>query len=105
MRILSRAAFREIATSSLLGIALFSFVFFLRQLGTGQIFALMLRSSAEPQTIAYLLTLLIPPTLPFTVPVGVLVGILIGLSRMSSDNEVTAMRAAGVPARVLLRPV
>lgn len=105
MRILSRAAFREIATSSLLGIALFSFVFFLRQLGTGQIFALMLRSSAEPHTIAYLLTLLIPPTLPFTVPVGVLVGILIGLSRMSSDNEVTAMRAAGVPARVLLRPV
>lgn len=105
MRLLSRAAFREIATSSLLGIALFSFVFFLQKLGSGQIFALLLRSDAPPQTVAYLLALLIPPTLPFTVPVGVLVGILIGLSRMSSDNEITAMRAAGVPARVILRPV
>lgn len=105
MRILSRAAFREIATSSLLGIVLFSFVFFLRQLGSGQVFALLLRSTASPETVAYLLALLVPPTLPFTVPVGVLVGILIAFSRMSSDNEITAIRAAGVPARVLLRPV
>lgn len=105
MRILSRLAFREIATSALLGVVLFSFVFFLQRLGRGEFFALLLRSSAPPDTLAYLLALLVPPTLPFTVPVAVLVGILIGLSRMSSDNEITAMRAAGIPARVLLRPV
>lgn len=105
MRLLSRAIFREIATGTAAGVGLFSLVFFLQQLGSGQVFALLLRSDAEPRTIAYLLGLLIPPTLPFTVPVGVLVGILIALSRMSSDNEVIAMRAAGVPARVIFRPV
>lgn len=105
MRLLTRLVIREVAAGALLGISLFTFVFFLRQLGTGQVFSLLLRSAAEPRTIAYLLSLLIPPTLPFTVPVGTLVGILIGLSRMSGDNEVTAMRAAGVPARVVLRPI
>lgn len=105
MRLLSRAVFREIATSALLGALLFTFVFFLQRLGKGEIFALLLKSSAPPSTIAYLLALVIPPTLPFTVPVGVLVGILIGLGRMSSDNEITAMRATGVPARTILRPV
>ncbi len=105
MRILSRAIFREITVSAVLGVVLFTFILFLQRLGKGEIFALLLRSSAPPSEIAYLLSLIIPPTLPFTVPVGVLVGILIGLGRMSSDNEVTAIRAAGVSARTILRPV
>lgn len=104
MRILARLAFREIATSALLGGVLFSFVFFLQRLGRGDFFAMLLRSSAPPETLAYLLALLVPPTLPFTIPVAVLVGILIGFSRMSSDNEITAMRATGIPARRLLAP-
>lgn len=105
MRLLSRTVFREITTSAVLGVVLFTFILFLQRLGKGEIFALLLRSSAPPAEIAYLLSLIIPPTLPFTVPVGVLVGILIGLGRMSSDNEITAIRAAGVSARVILRPV
>ena len=40
-----------------------------------------------------------------TIPFGVLVGILIGLGRMSSDGEITAMRAAGVPSRKVILPV
>lgn len=104
MRILARLALREIAVSAALGGVLFSFVFFLQRLGRGDFFAMLLRSSAPPETLAYLLALLIPPTLPFTIPVGVLVGILIGFSRMSADNEITAMRASGIPARKLLAP-
>jgi LPS export ABC transporter permease LptG/LPS export ABC transporter permease LptF len=104
MRILLRLALREIALSALLGGILFSFVFFLQRLGRGEFFAMLLRSSAPPETLAYLLALLVPPTLPFTVPVAVLIGILIGYSRMSADNEITAMRATGIPARHLLAP-
>ena len=40
-----------------------------------------------------------------TIPFGVLVGILIGLGRMSSDGEITAMRAAGVPSQKVIAPV
>ena len=43
--------------------------------------------------------------LPLTIPFGVLVGILIGLGRMSTDGEITAMRAAGVSSRKVIAPV
>ena len=103
--VMDRAILSELVASALLGVLLFTFVFFLQRLGTGQIFSLLLRSSAEPRTIGYLLAMQLPPTLPFTVPVSVLVAILITLSRMSGDNEITALRAAGVPAWRVLRPV
>lgn len=103
MSILSRAVFREICTSALLGSLLFTFVLFLRSLR--QLFELLVRGSSEPVTVAYLSAMVFIPTLTFAVPVGVLVGILIGLSRASSDNEITAMRASGVPARRLLWPI
>ena len=34
-----------------------------------------------------------------TIPFGALVGILVGLGRLSTDGEITAMRAAGVPSQ------
>ncbi len=103
MSILSRAVFREVATSALLGTVLFTFILFLRSLG--RLAEQLVRGSASPETVAYLSGLVFIPTLTFAVPVGVLVGILIGLSRQASDNEVTALRASGVPARRLLWPV
>ena len=64
-----------------------------------------MRSSAPPATVAHLFVLAIPFTLSFTLPLGVLVGVLIALSRMSSDGEIIAMRAAGVPSRKVIPPV
>ncbi len=103
MRILSRSVFFEIVSSALLGSVLFTFVLFLQR--AGRSFELLVRSSAGPGTVAYLFSLLLPFTLTFTLPVGALVGILIALSRMSSDGEVIGMRAAGVPSRIVMRPV
>src|SRR5690349_22728284 len=103
MRILSRTIFREIATGAFFGVVLFTFVLFLRN--TPQLFAILVRSSAPPKTVAYLFSLALPQALTFTVPLGVLVGVLLGLSRMSGDGEITAMRASGIPGRVVTRPV
>lgn len=103
MRILSRAVFREIAVGALLGGVLFTFVLFLQK--AGQLFAILVRSSAPPKTVAYLFSLAFPEALTFTVPLGVLVGVLLGLSRMSGDAEITAMRAAGVSGRRVTYPV
>ncbi|MBM3760742.1 MAG: YjgP/YjgQ family permease [Acidobacteria bacterium] len=105
MRILFRAIFREVASSALLGVLLFTFVLFLQRLGSGKLFELVLRNSTDWQTAVYLFFLIVPPTSPFTIPVGVLVGVLIGLSRMSGDNEITALRATGSPARRVVGPV
>ena len=103
MGLLARAIFREVTTSAVLGTVLFTFVLFLQRVG--KLFEILVRSSASPQTVASLFAMAIPFTLTFTVPLGVLVGVLIALSRMSSDGEITAMRAAGIPARRVIPPV
>ena len=103
MGLLARAIFREVASNAVLGTVLFTFVLFLQRVG--KLFEILVRSSAPPATVAYLFALAIPFTLAFTVPCGVLVGVLMGLSRMSSDGEITAMRAGGVPSRKVIAPV
>jgi LPS export ABC transporter permease LptG len=47
---------------------------------------------------------LLPSVLIMTVPVAVLAGIVIGFSRLGSDSEIVAMRAAGVGTWTLLWP-
>jgi LPS export ABC transporter permease LptG/LPS export ABC transporter permease LptF len=103
MGLLSRVIFWEVASSALLGTILFTFVLFLQRVG--KLFEILVRSSAPPETVGRLFALAIPFTLTFTVPLGVLVGVLIALSRMSSDGEITGMRAAGVPSRKVIAPV
>jgi LPS export ABC transporter permease LptG/LPS export ABC transporter permease LptF len=103
MRILSRAIFREVFSSALLGSLLFTFVLFLRTIE--RLSSLLVKTSATAPVIAKLLLYALPATLPFSLPLGVLVGVLIGLSRMSADSEITAMRAAGVSSATVIRPV
>jgi LPS export ABC transporter permease LptF/LPS export ABC transporter permease LptG len=101
--LLSRSVFREVSKSALFGAVLFTFVLFLQR--AGKLFAILVRSSAPPATVAQLFALAIPFTLTFTVPLGVLVGVLLALSRMSSDGEIIAMRACGVPSSKVIAPV
>src|ERR1700674_3327184 len=101
--ILGRYIFREVISSTILGTVLATFVIFLQK--SGRIFELLISSSATPRVAAKVFALALPQLLPLTIPFGVLVGILIGLGRMSSDGEITAMRAAGVPSRKVIAPV
>jgi LPS export ABC transporter permease LptG/LPS export ABC transporter permease LptF len=104
MKILTRYVFREIITSAVLGVLLATFVVFLQGPGR-QLFELLVRSPASPATVFRLFLLSLPPVLPLTVPFGVLVGILIGLGRLASDGEIIAMRASGIPSRIVTPPV
>ena len=103
MRILGRYIFREIISSSLLGMALATSIIFLQ--GVGKLFEVLVRSSPRPETILYLFALSLPPLLPLTIPFGALVGILVGLGRLATDGEITAMRAAGCSSRKVVMPV
>lgn len=102
MKILSRYVFREILTSSFLATALATFVIFLK--GLGDLFGLLVRSARGPAVIE-LFILSLPPILLLSIPFGVLVGILVGLGRLSSDNEIIAMRSGGVSSRIVVTPV
>jgi lipopolysaccharide export LptBFGC system permease protein LptF len=103
MRLLSRTLFREILTSSALGCILFTLVLFLEK--ARPLFEFLVRDSGSPRLVAALFVLVLPQALPYSIPLGVLVGTLITLSRMSSDGEITAMRAAGVSGRRVAPPI
>lgn len=103
MWVLSRHIFREVATGAFLGTVLFTFILFLQKLG--KLFEQLVTSSASIEQVGGLFLLILPQTLPFTVPIGVLTGVLIAMGRMSSDGEIIALRAAGVPSRRVVSPV
>ena len=54
---------------------------------------------------ARLALLTIPYVISYALPMGVLTGVLLTLGRLSADNEVTAMRAAGISMARLARPI
>jgi LPS export ABC transporter permease LptG/LPS export ABC transporter permease LptF len=103
MKILGRYVFREILTSSFLATALATFVIFLQEIGRR--LSELLVNSARLSSVLELFALSLPPILILSIPFGVLVGILVGLGRLSSDNEIIAMRSAGVSSRVVVMPV
>ena len=101
MRILTRYILREVVSHAAIGIAIFTFVLFTKDLG--RLLELAVRDSAPLPTVAKVFFLSLPVALTITIPAGVLVGILIGLSRLAADSEVTAMRASGIGVWSFLR--
>ena len=101
MRILTRYILREVTAHALIGVAIFTFVLFTRDLG--HILELVVRASAPLPSVAEIFSFTVPLALAYTLPMSVLVGILIGLSRLAADSEITAMRASGMGVWSFLR--
>jgi LPS export ABC transporter permease LptF/LPS export ABC transporter permease LptG len=103
MRLLDRYIAREVVSHGILGLAVFTFVFFVPQLV--RLMDLVVRHSGSIWTVILLFLCTIPPGLGFTLPIGVLVGVLIGLGRLSADSEIVALHASGISLRRLLVPI
>lgn len=58
----------------------------------------------SPKLFLQLLGLLFPYVIAFALPLGLLTGILLVLGRLSAQNEITAMRAAGISLRQIALP-
>ena len=101
MRILTRYILREVTLNALIGVGVFTFVLFSRDMG--RILELVVRNSAPLPSVAEIFFFTVPVALTYTIPMGVLVGILIGLSRLAADSEITAMRACGIGVWTFLR--
>jgi LPS export ABC transporter permease LptF/LPS export ABC transporter permease LptG len=103
MRILTRYILREVTSHAVIGVSVFTFVLFTRDLG--RILELVVRNSAPVPSVAEIFFFTVPVALTYTIPMGVLVGILIGLSRLAADSEITAMRASGIGVWDFLRTI
>ena len=58
----------------------------------------------SPSDIAMLVPYVIPSTLPFTVPVSMLFAVTVVFGRLASDNEIIAIKTAGLDTLTVLWP-
>ena len=100
MRLLDKYIGREVGSHAALGLAVFTFVFFVPQLV--RLMDLIVRHSGGIGMVLLIFLCSLIPVLAFTIPMAVLVGVLIGLGRLSADSEIVALHASGISLRRLL---
>jgi len=62
------------------------------------------KSGLGPRQIVDILPYIVPSLLPFTIPATLLLTVCVVYGRMSSDNEITATKAAGINVMTLIWP-
>jgi len=102
-RIINRYLIREIIGVFVLSLAIFTLVLLM-----GKMVKLMemVISKGVPLTeVVSLIVLLLPSFLVLTIPMAFLLAVLLAFGRLSSDNEITVLKASGVSLGALLPPV
>lgn len=104
MKILTLHLIRSVALSSLAGIGVFVFI-----LITGNalrdIVGLFAEGYLPISFLRDLILLLVPYAFSFAMPLGVLIAILLVMGRLSANQELTALRAAGISLGAIAAPV
>lgn len=104
MNLLQRHIFASVLFTCAVAAGVFSFV-----LITGNalkdLLGYLLAGQLTVETFLKLTALLIPYVAVYALPIGVLTGVLLVLGRMSAQQEITAMRAAGLGLGFVARPI
>lgn len=100
-RTLDRYILKEMTGPFFAGLVVYSFLFLVNLIF--QLVSLAIQQGLSPAVTGALFLLSLPTVLAYTVPIAVLLGTIIAFSRLSSDSEVTAMRAGGIRVAQLLK--
>jgi lipopolysaccharide export system permease protein len=103
LRLLSRYILRQLALPFLFGLLALTGIMLLNVIGRK--FGALVGKGLPWSVIGEVFLLSLPFILAMTLPLAVLVATLYAFSQLTSDNEITAMRAGGVSTLGLLRPV
>jgi lipopolysaccharide export system permease protein len=85
---------KEILVPFLIGLLLFSIVFMMGK--TLYLTELLVNKGVSLLDIGKLLIYFFPSSLFLIIPIALLLGVLVTFARLSSDNEITALKASGV---------
>ena len=102
-RIINRYIFREMLIPFLVSLGVFTFVLLMARIM--QMTGMVVAQGLGLDIVAQLLFYILPYFFVFTVPMATLLGVLLGFLRLSADNEITVLKAAGVSLWQMLPPV
>ncbi len=95
MRLLDRHIFVSVLATATVAVGLFAFVLMAGNV-LRDLLGPLLSGQLQLLTFGRLVLLLVPFVISYALPLGMLTGVLLTLGRLSSDSEITAMRAAGL---------
>jgi lipopolysaccharide export system permease protein len=102
-RIIQRYLFFEMLGPFFTSMGVFTFVLLMAKIM--ELTDLVVAKGVGLDVVGRLLLYTMPYFFVFTVPMATLLGVLLAFLRLSSDNEITALKAAGVALTQLLPPV
>ena len=102
-KIINRYILKEIGYPFIMTLFVFTFVLLIGKIL--QIMELMINKGISFFDISKLILFILPSFLTFTIPISFLIAILIGLGRLSSDSEITVLRASGFSLYQIMYPI
>lgn len=102
-KILNQYILKEIAFPFIIILFVLTFVLLMGKIL--QIMDLFINKGISFFSIAKIILFLLPYFMLFTIPIALLIAILMAMGRLSSDNEVTAMKTSGISLLQLFYPV
>ncbi|MCK4485508.1 MAG: LPS export ABC transporter permease LptF [Desulfobacterales bacterium] len=101
--IVSRYVFREMIPPFLINLILFTFIFLMAEIL--DVTDLIVNHRVSVSSVLLMLICSIPSFLVFVLPMSIMMGVLLAFLRLSNDNEITALKSAGLSIFRLLFPV
>ncbi|MBW2100465.1 MAG: LptF/LptG family permease, partial [Deltaproteobacteria bacterium] len=101
--ILSRYVFKELIPPFFISLLFFTFIFLMAKIL--DITNLVVNYNISIFTVFLMIIYTVPNFLVFVIPMSVMMTVLLTFLRMSSDNEIVALKAGGVSIYRLLVPV
>ncbi len=104
MNLLHRHIFANVLLTCAAAVGLFAFVLMIGN-ALKDLLGVVLSGQLGLDTFVRLVALSIPVLVSYALPMGMLTGILLVLGRMSSEREITAMRASGLSVAWMSAPI
>jgi lipopolysaccharide export system permease protein len=104
MNLIHRHIFANVVLTCGAAVGLFAFVVMIGN-AMRDLLGHVLAGQLDSGTLVHLIVLMIPVVISYAMPMGMLTGILLVLGRMSSDREITALRASGLSVAWLSAPI
>lgn len=101
--IINRYLFKELAPPFLINTAFFTFIFLMAQML--DITNFIVNYNMSIFTVVLMIACSVPYFLVFVIPMSVMISVLLTFLRLSSDNEITALRSLGVRIYNIMPPV